>query len=397
MRSMDAAAAASIILFIVVAAALNALALQLYAVRKLAWACAGERRSRYLSASLFSITLALLVGATATLGIMVWLRGGRRLGMARDICSLCSQLFAGCIALFMFQQENFVQSLSMCCALCAPRCLRVLGLIIALPLFAGTAWDIYSIVTTRTSSAHIPTYLIISSLGLALLLSLAYASARPMSDKRHYRSMWIILALSQAAGIVETVFSMILAEQLILQSWMIVAWFVGTIAALHVYTKLEPPFSSPSASGGAVALPSTPRIVFNKDRFVSPASAYTDSYAESGRVHKADSPITPTELYMYTNDPFASPPASVSMHSHQDSSEDLEFGQDKLAPLPTRAPSSGGRTRSPLTGHPVPTLLLPLPRHREHKTSPTFIRDTRNMTLDMRLSEVSTLHASRKG
>lgn len=89
---MNAAAAASIILFIVVAAALNTLALQLYAARKLAWAWAGDRRSRYVFAFAFSIALALLAGATATLGILVWLRGGRILEIARDICSACAKL-----------------------------------------------------------------------------------------------------------------------------------------------------------------------------------------------------------------------------------------------------------------------------------------------------------------
>ena len=89
---MDAAAAASIILFIVVAAALMTLTLQLYAAHKLAWAWAGQRRLRYISAFILSIALALLAGATATLGILVWLRGGRTLEIARDICSVCAQL-----------------------------------------------------------------------------------------------------------------------------------------------------------------------------------------------------------------------------------------------------------------------------------------------------------------
>ena len=87
--------------------------------------------------------------------------------------------------------------------------------------------------TNGTTLEHIPTYLIVSFLAPALLLSIAHACAPPMYDERHYQAMWITLALSQAAGVVDVVFGMILAEQLILQSWMTVAWFVGTIAALH--------------------------------------------------------------------------------------------------------------------------------------------------------------------
>lgn len=97
----------------------------------------------------------------------------------------------------------------------------------------GTGWTITDTVTSTNTLTHIPTYLIISYLAPTLLLSLVYAFVPPMHDAKHSQSLWIILALAQTAGIMNTVFGIILAEQLILQSWTTVAWFVGTIAALH--------------------------------------------------------------------------------------------------------------------------------------------------------------------
>ncbi|VDB95920.1 unnamed protein product [Peniophora sp. CBMAI 1063] len=395
---MNAVAAASIILFIVVAAAICALALQLYAARKLSWAWTGRRRSRYTFAFVLSIALALLAGATATLGVLVWLQGGRVLGVAHDVCSICAQLLAGSIALFLLQQRSFVQTLSLCCSLFTPTCLRLVGLLIALPLLVGTGWAIADTFTDVTALKHIPTYLIISFLGPALLLSVAHALAPPVYDERHYQAMWITLALSQAAGIVDIVFSMVLAEQLVLQSWMTVAWFVGTLAALHIYTTLEPLAPSESGTEGAVALPITPRIIVHKERFLSPAysSGPGLSDADNSRVHKPESPITPTELYMYTNDPFASPPASISMHSHHDSFEDFAFRQEQP---PSRTPTHPSRKRSARHhSEPViPTLSIPIPKHRERRPSPSILRNPHSLTLDVRLSEVSTLVGSHKG
>ena len=135
-----------------------------------------------------------------------------------------------------------------------------------------------------------------------------------------------------------------------------------------------------------------PRISVYKEDFLSPAldSAFSD--AESGRVYKPESPITPTELYMYNNDPFASPPASVSVHSHHDSFEDLAFGREKSRP-PSRAQSRRKRSTSRHSSESaIPTLVLPSPKHRDRTVPPSaFLHDGRSLTLDKRLSEASTL------